>query len=75
MMMSFSFEYEGSGEEVGGQCSCEGMRGPCGQVASEGSRCIGNECNSLGSVRCDSRIGKMVLQRWHSGGGGGKVLG
>ena len=61
MMMSFSFGYEGSGEEVDGKCSCEGMRGPYDQVASGGSRCIGNGCNFLGSVLYGNRRGRMIL--------------
>ena len=63
MMMSFSFEYEGSSEGVDRKCSCEGMQGLCDRVASGGSRCIGSGCNFLGSVPCGNRIGKMVLRR------------
>ena len=39
MMMSFSCGFGGSGEEVDGKCSCEGMRELCDRVASRGSRC------------------------------------
>ena len=62
MMMSFSFGYGGSGEGVDGKCSCEGMRGLCDRVASEGSRRIGNGCSFLGSVLCGNRRGRMILQ-------------
>ena len=62
MMMSFSFGYEGIGGEVDGKCSCEGMRGLCDRVASEGSRRIGSGYSSLGSVLYGSRRGKMILQ-------------
>jgi hypothetical protein len=75
MTMSFSFGYGRSGEEVGGKCSCEGMRVPCDQVASGGSRRIGSGRSFLGSVQCGSRTGRMVLWRWHSGGGDDRVLG
>ena len=75
MTTSFSFGYGGSGEEVDGRCSCEDMRALCGRVASGGSRHTGSERSLLGSDRCDSRIGRMVLWKWHSGGGGGRVLG
>ena len=75
MTMSFSFGCEESGEEVDGTSSCEGMQGLCDQVASGGNRRIGNGCNSLGSVLCGNRRGRTVLQTWHSGGGGGRVLG
>ena len=74
MMMNFSFGYEGNGEEVGGKCSCEGMRGLCDWVASGGSRCIGNGCNFLGNVLCGNRRGRMILQMRRSGGGDDRVL-
>ena len=75
MMMSFSFGYGGNGEEVDGRCSCKDMRVLCDRVASRGSRHIGSGRNLLGSDWCGSRISRMVLWRWHSGGGGGRVLG
>ena len=75
MMMSFSFGCEGSGEEVDGKCSCEGMQGLCDPVASGGSRCIGNGCNFLGSALYGNRKGRMVLQMWRSGGEDDRVLG
>ena len=75
MMMSFSSGYEGSGEEVDGKCSCEGMQGLCDQVASGGSRHIGSGYNFLGNVQCGSRKGKTVLQMWHNEEGDGRVLG
>ena len=62
-MMSFSFGYEGSGEEVDVRCSCEDMRGLCDWVASGGSRRTGSGCSLLGSVRCGSRKGRMILRR------------
>ena len=73
--MNFSFGYEGSGEGVDGKCSCEGMRGLCDRVASEGSRCIGSGCSSLGNVQCGNRRGRMILSTWRSGGGDDRVLG
>ena len=73
--MNFSFGYEGSGEEVDRKCSCEGMRGLCGQVASEGSRCIGNGCSFLGSALYGNRRGRMVLQTWCNEGGDDRVPG
>ena len=60
MMMSFSFGYEGSDEEVDGKCSCEGMQELCDQVASGGSRCIGSGYSFLGSALYGSRRGRMV---------------
>ena len=62
MMMSFSFGYAGSGEEVDGKCSCEGMRGLYDRVASVGSRRIGSGCNFLGNAQYGNRRGKMVLR-------------
>ena len=62
-MMSFSFGYGESDEEVDGMCSCEDMRVLCDQVANGGNRCIGSGCNLLGSVQCGNRIGRMVLRR------------
>ena len=61
-MMSFSFGYEGSDEEVGRRCSYGDKQGLCDQVASGGSRCIGSGCSFLGSVLYGSRKDKMVLQ-------------
>ena len=61
MMMSFSFGYEESGEEVDGECSCEGMQGPCDRVASGGNKRIGSGYNFPGSVLCGNRRGRMVL--------------
>ena len=61
MMMSFSFGYEGSDEEVDGKCSCKGTQGLCDQVASGGNRCTGSGYNFLGSVQCGSRKDRMVL--------------
>ena len=61
MMMSFSFGYEESDEEVDGKCSCGGMQGPCDRVASGGNRRIGSGYSSLGSVLCGNRRGRMVL--------------
>ena len=75
MTMSFSFGYGGSDEGVDGTCSCEGMRGLCDWVASEGSIRTGSGCSSLGSVLCGNRKDKMILQMWHSGGGDDRVLG
>ena len=74
-MMSFSFGYEGSDEEVGGKCSFEGMQGLYDQVASGGSRHIGSGYNFLGNVQCGSRKGRMVLLMGRSGGEDGRVLG
>ena len=74
-MMSFSFGYEGSNEEVDRKCSCRGMREFCDWVASGGSRHIGSGYNFLGSVPHGSRRGRMVLQTWRSEGGDGRVLG
>ena len=75
MTTSFSFGCGGSGEEVDGRCGCEDMRVLCDRVASGGSRHTGSGCNLLGSDLCGSRIDRMVLWTWHSGGGGGRVLG
>ena len=75
MMMSFSFGYEESGGEVDGKCSCEGRRGLCDWVASGGNRRIGSGYSFLGSVLYGNRRDRMVLQRWHSVGGDGRVLG
>ena len=61
MTMSFSFGYEGSGKEVDGKCSCEGMQELCDQVASGGSRRTGSGCSFLGNVQCGSRRDRMVL--------------
>ena len=61
MTMSFSFGYGGSGEGVDGKCSCGGMRGPCDQVASGGSRRIGSGYNFLGSVPYGNRRDRMIL--------------
>ena len=73
--MTFSFGCKGSDEEVDGKCSCGGRQELCDQVASGGSRHIGNGYSFLGNVLYGSRRGKMVLQMWHSGGGDGRVLG
>ena len=75
MTTSFSFGYGGNGEEVGGWCSCEDMRVLCDRVASGGSRHTGSGRNPLGSDQRGNRISRMVLWRWHSRGGGGRVLG
>ena len=75
MITSSSFGYGGNGEEVDGMCSFEDMRVLCDRVASEGSRHIGSGRNFPGNDQCGSRTSRMVLWRWHSGGGGGRVLG
>ena len=59
-MMSFSFGCEGSDEEVDGKCSCGGRQELCDQVASRGSRHIGNGYSFLGSALYGSRKDRMV---------------
>ena len=61
-MMSFSFGYKESDEEVDGKCSCEGMQGLCDWVASGGNRRIGSGYSFLGNVLRGNRRGRMVLQ-------------
>ena len=63
-MTSFSFgckENDDEGDEMLLR-SYEGRQGPCGQVASGGSRCTGSGCSLLGSVLYGSRKDKMILQ-------------
>ena len=61
MTTSFSFGYGGNGEEVDGKCSYEGMQALCDQVASGGSKHIGNGYSFLGNVQCGSRRDRMAL--------------
>ena len=77
MTTSFSFGCEGSDEEVDGRLSgsYRDRQEPCDQIASRGSRCIGSGCDFLGSVLHDNRKCKMILQKWQSKEGDGRVLG
>ena len=63
MTMSFSFGCEGNDKEGDRMWlrNYEDKQGLCDQVASGGSRCIGSECNLLGSVLHDGRRGRMIL--------------
>ena len=77
MMKKLSSGCGGSNEEVvvRGNDSCGGRQGPCGQVASGGTRHIGSGHSPLGSVLCDSRKGRMLLGKRCSIEGGGRGLG
>ena len=77
MTSSSFFGYKGSNEEGDDRWgrSCKGRQELCGLVANLGSRHIGSGCSSLGSVLCGSKRSRMILQRWRSGEGGGRVLG